>query len=112
PGPETTTLPPGQQCRPPDERRNSARQPLRHAWPVAHDKGLPYPAARHSLGAVVAAGRVGLGLGALAAPRLLLATWIGDEPASGRPQQVLGRALGGRDVALGAVALHAISGGG
>jgi hypothetical protein len=79
--------------------------------PVAHDKGLPYPAARHSLGAVVAVGRIGVGLGALAAPRLLLSTWIGAEPAAGPPQQVLARALGGRDVALGVLALQAISGG-
>ena len=78
---------------------------------MAEDAALPYPAARHSLGTVVAVGRLGLGVGALLAPRPLLSTWIGTESASERSTQVLGRALGGRDVALGALALQAINSG-
>ncbi|HEX3947829.1 MAG TPA: hypothetical protein VHW47_08985 [Acidimicrobiales bacterium] len=48
---------------------------------------------------VVAAGRVGIGVAALARPRLAVRPWVGvdDGPASA----VLGRSLGGRDIALG-----------
>ncbi|HEU4976768.1 MAG TPA: hypothetical protein VFT50_16865 [Baekduia sp.] len=52
-----------------------------------------------------ALGRVGLGAALLAAPARLGRPWVGgvaDEPGG----QVVLRALGVRDVALGAVALH------
>jgi len=55
----------------------------------------------------VAAGRVALGVAALARPSELARPWVGavaDEPAA----QVLGRALGARDLALGLGALATV----
>ena len=54
----------------------------------------------------VAAGRVGLGVAALARPSVPARPWVGpsaDDPGA----QVLGRALGARDLALGLGALAA-----
>lgn len=53
-----------------------------------------------NLAVVVAASRVGLGVAALLAPARVLRPWVGDsadQPGMG----ALGRALAGRDVALG-----------
>lgn len=51
--------------------------------------------------------RSGLGLVAIAAPALPLSPWVG--PAAGDPSaQLLARALGGRDLALGLGTLRAI----
>jgi len=69
---------------------------------------LPYRRARHAVGAGIAVGRVGLGAGALVAPRPLLAMWVGETAAAGPAAQVFGRALAGRDLALGALALRAV----
>jgi hypothetical protein len=57
--------------------------------------------------AAMAAGRVGLGVLALARPAVLTGAWVGP---SGRDQagRVLGRALGGRDLALGLGTLAAL----
>jgi hypothetical protein len=56
---------------------------------------------------VLAAGRIAIGAGLLAAPRLTLGMWIGREAA---PQAVapVGRALGIREVVLGGMLLHTI----
>jgi hypothetical protein len=56
---------------------------------------------------VLAAGRIAIGAGLLAAPRLTLGVWIGRDAAAGGVA-ALGRALGVREVVLGAVALHAL----
>jgi hypothetical protein len=56
----------------------------------------------------VAAGRVALGLTALAWPVVPARPWVGAA-ADGPAGQVFGRALGGRDVALGLGALAALS---
>lgn len=64
------------------------------------------PARTRRLVAVWAGARVVLGVGALAAPRSAAGFWVGP-PASTPAGAVLGRALGGRDLALGAVALGA-----
>ncbi|MBC3189937.1 hypothetical protein H7X46_02525 [Pseudonocardia sp. C8] len=54
--------------------------------------------------------RVGLGLAALAAPRAAGRFWVG--PVAETPGgAVLGRALGARDLALGAGTLHAVRSG-
>jgi hypothetical protein len=53
------------------------------------------------------AGRVALGAGLLVAPRLLGRPWLGrtaTEPAG----QVVLRALGARDLIIGAIALHTV----
>jgi hypothetical protein len=47
----------------------------------------------------VAAGRVALGAVALVSPAVVARPWVGDD--AGPSRAVLGRALGGRDVALG-----------
>jgi len=54
----------------------------------------------------LAVGRVAMGVTALAAPSLIWRPWVGD--TRGVPAHVLGRALGGRDLALGLGALGAL----
>jgi len=54
----------------------------------------------------VAAGRVGLGVAALAQPSIPARPWVGSS-ADELGAQVFGRALGGRDLALGLGALAA-----
>jgi hypothetical protein len=72
---------------------------------------LPYRRARHAVGTALAVGRVGLGASALVAPRSLLTMWVGETAAAGPAAQVFGRALAGRDLALGALALRALAAG-
>ena len=57
----------------------------------------------------VAAGRVGLGLTALAWPSVPARPWVGAA-ADGVAARVFGRALGARDLALGLGALAALQG--
>jgi hypothetical protein len=59
------------------------------------------------LARVLAAGRIAIGAALLAAPRLSLAMWIGREAAA-RAVAPVGRALGVREVVLGAMLLHTI----
>jgi hypothetical protein len=54
----------------------------------------------------LAAARTAMGVAALAAPSLIWRPWVGE--ARGVPARVLGRALGGRDLALGLGALAAL----
>ncbi len=58
--------------------------------------------------AALSAGRVALGCAALVRPSLPAAVWVGSGAAGTVPVQVLGRALGGRDLALGIGSLHAL----
>jgi len=46
-----------------------------------------------------------IGLGALARPSAVAAPWVGGDAAKASGGEVLGRALGGRDLALGALVL-------
>lgn len=55
----------------------------------------------------IAAGRLAVGVGALAAPGVPLAFWVDDEDVGRPAARLLARALGGRDVALAAGALAA-----
>jgi hypothetical protein len=55
----------------------------------------------------LAAGRVAIGVVALLRPALVARPWVGGTHASAPGGVVLGRAVGGRDVALGAGALFA-----
>lgn len=64
---------------------------------------------KRAMTAVVAVARVGLGLAALLAPVTATRAWVG--PGRGPATTVLGRALGGRDIALGAGALLALRSG-
>ena len=57
---------------------------------------------------VVATGRVALGVIALLRPSVPARPWVGAALATGPAGQVLGRALGGRDLALGLGALLAL----
>jgi hypothetical protein len=59
------------------------------------------------LARVMAAGRITIGAGLLAAPRLSLGMWLGREAATPSIAPV-GRALGVREVMLGAMALHTL----
>ena len=56
---------------------------------------------------LLAAGRVAIGAGLLAAPRLSIGMWIGRDAAA-RAVAPVGRALGVREVVLGAMALHTL----
>ncbi|MGH9088399.1 MAG: hypothetical protein ACRDYZ_09860, partial [Acidimicrobiales bacterium] len=58
------------------------------------------PDAARLLALGVAAARIGLGVTAVVAPTVVSRPWIGSE-AEGAGAKVLGRSLGGRDVALG-----------
>ena len=64
----------------------------------------PHVARRLALG--LAAMRAGLGVTALAAPTLASRPWIGEDAARAGTR-LFGRAMGGRDLALGAGALLA-----
>jgi len=57
----------------------------------------------------LAAGRVTIGIVALVRPDLMARAWVGAAQAAGPAGRVLGRAAGGRDIALGAGALLASS---
>ncbi len=59
------------------------------------------------LARVFAAGRIAIGAGLLLAPRLTLGMWIGRPAADGATAPVA-RALGVREVVLGAMALHTL----
>jgi hypothetical protein len=58
-------------------------------------------------GVGLAAGRIALGIVALLRPALVAWPWVGGAQASAPAGVVLGRAVGGRDMALGAGALLA-----
>jgi len=61
------------------------------------------------LGATALAGlRVAIGLGAAVAPRMVLRPWVGPRLAGEKAAPMLGRSLGGRDLALALGALIAL----
>jgi len=56
---------------------------------------------------LIAGGRIAIGTALLLAPRLATRPWIGKD--AGRPgAKVLARAMGARDVVIGAIALHTL----
>ena len=59
------------------------------------------------LAQLVAWGRVGIGVSAIAAPTLMARPWIGDDARSSG-SRLLARTMGGRDLALGVGALRAL----
>lgn len=80
---------------------------MRHAGAVSN--ALAVVSNPRTVGTSIALGRVALGLAAIAKPGLPAKPWIGAVPAATPAATVLGRALGGRDVALGLLALAARS---
>ncbi len=58
---------------------------------------------------LVAWGRVGIGVSAIAAPTLMARPWIGGDARSSG-SRLLARTMGGRDLALGIGALRALGG--
>lgn len=64
------------------------------------------------LAAAVAAGRLGVGVGALADPSLPLRWWVADADVGRTGSWVLARALGGRDAALALGLLFTLARGG
>jgi hypothetical protein len=60
-------------------------------------------------GTALAAGRISIGVVALVRPDLMARAWVGAAQAAGPAGAVLGRAAGGRDIALGVGALLASS---
>jgi hypothetical protein len=83
-------------------------------WLMAHDTNkqlsmaTAFPLLRHAATAV-AAGRVALGVAALARPSVPARPWVGAS-ADELGARVFGRALGARDIALGLGALAALRG--
>jgi hypothetical protein len=76
---------------------------------MVHDVKRPaavLPLLRHAATAV-AVGRVALGVAALVRPSLPARPWVGSPAGDGLGAEVLGRALGARDLALGLGALAA-----
>jgi hypothetical protein len=59
----------------------------------------------------LAINRISFGAGLILAPRLYVRSWVGGGPAGEDSTQVLARALGARDVALGAGGLLALRSG-
>lgn len=70
------------------------------------------PWASSALAASVAAGRLAIGVGAVASPDLPLRWWVDDADVGRAGPRVLARALGGRDAALAVGALRALVVGG
>ncbi len=64
--------------------------------------------AARNLAQLIAWGRVGIGVTAIAAPTPMSRPWIGG-PAGDPASRVLSRAMGGRDLALGIGALRALA---
>ena len=63
--------------------------------------------APRDLARLIAAGRIAIGAGLVLAPRLSTRPWIGAD--AGRPgAKVLARAMGSRDLVIGAIALHTL----
>jgi hypothetical protein len=60
------------------------------------------------LAQLVAWGRIGIGVSAIAAPTLMARPWIGSENARSSGSRLLARTMGGRDLALGIGALRAL----
>ncbi|MGD0084791.1 MAG: hypothetical protein ABSD78_16595 [Acidimicrobiales bacterium] len=60
----------------------------------------------------LAATRIAIGVAAWVTPKLVVRPWVGDVVAEDAGGHVLSRALGGRDVALGAGSLIALRHGG
>jgi hypothetical protein len=57
---------------------------------------------------LIAAGRIAIGAALLLAPRRATLPWIGVADASRPGAKVLARAMGARDVVIGAIALHTL----
>lgn len=72
----------------------------------AHDE--PMAAWLRRGATALAAARTTIGVAALASPTVIARPWVGAGAAKAAPGQVLGRALGGRDLALGLGALAAL----
>jgi hypothetical protein len=71
------------------------------------NKALALATNPRTVGTSLALGRVALGIAAMAKPDLPAKPWVGAGAAATPGVQVFGRALGGRDLALGALALAA-----
>jgi hypothetical protein len=68
---------------------------------------VPADVSSRDVARVLAAGRLAIGVGLLTAPRLSLAMWLGRDAAD-RTVAPVGRALGAREVVLGAILLHTL----
>src|SRR5262245_28038505 len=93
--------------RPLPKERDRNKEPI-----MAFDflsRGAVTPARLRQTAMALAVGRTAMGVTALAAPSLIWRPWVGDTRSV--PARVLGRALGGRNLALGLgtlAALHAV----
>src|SRR3954470_19981993 len=59
-----------------------------------------------AVGKAIGAGRLLFGVGMMAAPKLVMAKWVGDEEIERPPMDMITRSLGAREILLGFIALH------
>jgi hypothetical protein len=59
-----------------------------------------------TVGKAVSAGRLAFGVAMMAAPKLVMAKWVGDDEIERPPMDMITRSLGAREVLLGFIGLH------
>jgi hypothetical protein len=59
-----------------------------------------------AVGKAVSAGRLLFGIGMMAAPKLVMAKWVGDDEIERPQMDMITRSLGAREVLLGFIGLH------
>ena len=59
-----------------------------------------------TVGKAISAGRLLFGVGMMAAPKVVMAKWVGDEEIERPPMDMITRSLGAREVLLGFIGLH------
>ena len=59
-----------------------------------------------AVGKAISGGRLGFGVLMMAAPKLVMAKWVGDDEIERPPMDMITRSLGAREVLLGFIGLH------
>jgi len=59
-----------------------------------------------TVGKAIGAGRLLFGVGMMAAPKLVMAKWVGDEESERPAMDMITRSLGAREILLGFISLH------
>ena len=59
-----------------------------------------------TVGKAIGAGRLLFGVGMMAAPKAVMAKWVGEDEIERPPMDMLTRSFGAREILLGFIALH------